>query len=101
MLLGSGPFGKGGHAGGYYGSQEHLAWISEGNKSEAVLPLSDPARSLAIMEQSGMAALARRTGGGVATGGTTINVTFTGPVADEVVANRVMTKLDREMRKRG
>ncbi len=92
-----------GHAAGYYGSTEHLARISEGGSTEVVLPVGDRSRSLALMEQSGMASLARSAGGGSGGAGQApaVVVNFNGPVADELVAGRVMRQLDKEMRKRG
>jgi hypothetical protein len=58
-----------GHAAGYFGSTEHLARISEGGSPEVVLPLNNRSRSLSLMEQSGMADLARSAGGGGGQGG--------------------------------
>ena len=91
-----------GHASGYYGSTEHIARISEGGSTEVVLPVGDRSRSLALMEQSGMASLARSAGGGgISGGGGGIVVHFHGPVADELVANRVIAAIDKEARQRG
>jgi hypothetical protein len=91
-----------GHAGGYFGSTQHLAWISEGNSPEVVLPVGDRSRSLALMEQSGMASLARSAGGPAAgKGGATFNITFTGPVANEFVANQVIAAIEKKARQRG
>jgi hypothetical protein len=58
-----------GHATGYFGSTPHLAMISEGGSPEVVLPLNNRSRSLSLMEQSGMADLARSAGGGGGQGG--------------------------------
>jgi hypothetical protein len=93
-----------GHAAmGVISTQQHLSWISEGNQPEAVLPLNNPSRSLALMEQSGLAALARGAGGnsGGNSGGVVLNITFTGPVADELVASRVIARLEKQARKQG
>jgi hypothetical protein len=69
-------------------------FVSEGifhlHDNELVLPLSNPGRTAQLLGQAGLV------GGG---GG--ITVIFNGPVADEMVAKRVITKIDREMRKRG
>jgi len=92
-----------GHAAGYFGSTEHIARISEGGSTEVILPLGDRSRSLALMEESGMASLARNAGGGSGAGGQvpSVVINFNGPVADELVANRVISRMDNEMRRRG
>lgn len=92
-----------GHAEGTISTQQHLAWISEGNQPEAVLPLTSPSRSLAIMEQTGLATLARGAGGSGGGGSSqpSIVVNFNGPVADELVASRVVARIDKQMRQRG
>jgi len=69
--------------------------------TEVILPMNDAARSLSLMEQSGMAALVRGAGGSGIGGGAQINITFTGPVADELVASRVIRELERQIRSRG
>jgi hypothetical protein len=95
-----------GYAMGTISTRQHLAMISEGNAAEAVLPLNNPGRSLALMEQSGLAALARSAGGnsgGNSGGGSgpSIVINFNGPVADELVASRVVARIDKKMRDRG
>jgi hypothetical protein len=92
-----------GHAAGTITSGPEFAFLGE-KGTEVVLPTYDRARSLALMEQSGMASLARSTagaGGGGSGGGVTINVTFTGPVADELVASRVISAIEKRARQRG
>ncbi|HEV2036945.1 MAG TPA: hypothetical protein VGU71_22565 [Candidatus Dormibacteraeota bacterium] len=71
--------------------------------TEVVLPMNNRSRSLALMEQSGMAALARSAGGAVggASGALALTINFNGPVADELVASRVIQQLQRELRRRG
>lgn len=70
---------------------------------EVILPMNDRSRSLSLMEQSGMASLARSASGAgnSAAGGTVFNVTFTGPVADELVANRVIAAIEKQARSQG
>lgn len=43
-----------GHAEGVVSDKEHLAMISEGNKREAVIPLTDPARARQLADESGL-----------------------------------------------
>ncbi len=51
----SGSFGGfTGHADGTISNQEHLAWISEGNTPEVVLPLNNPRRTRELAAQSGL-----------------------------------------------
>jgi hypothetical protein len=103
--VGYGGHGYGGHAGGYFGSTEHLAWISEGNSSEVVLPMSDRSRSLSLMEQSGMASLARSAGrsGGAGGAGNGLTVVINGNVnaADPSEVARLMRAFQAEARRKG
>lgn len=92
-----------GHAAGTISTTEHLAMISEGNSAEAVLPLSNPTRSLALMEQSGLADLARSSPGGGPSaglgGGLVVNVHgITNPM---LIAAEAARLIESEMRKRG
>ncbi len=51
--LGSAP----GHAQGVISTQAHLAMISEGNKAEAVIPLTNPTRARQLADQSGLTSM--------------------------------------------
>lgn len=46
-----------GHAMGGDFSREHLAWISEGNKRELVIPMTDPGRARDIANKSGLSSM--------------------------------------------
>lgn len=46
-----------GHATGGDFDQEHLAWISEGNKRELVIPMTDPGRARDIANKSGLSSM--------------------------------------------
>jgi len=103
-----GPFagllGLAGHAEGGIFSRQHLAWISEGNKTEAVVPVADSPRALAIMKAAGLDQMVLRqsgVGGAAAQPGVVFQTTFNGPVADELVAARVTTRMQREARRKG
>lgn len=51
----SGPGGGySGHADGTFSNREHLAWISEGNTPEVVLPLNNPRRTRELAAQTGL-----------------------------------------------
>lgn len=47
-----------GHAGGYAEGgvvrQEQLAWVGEGNRPEAIIPLSNPGRAAEVMAEAGL-----------------------------------------------
>lgn len=43
-----------GYAAGGVSTQEQLAWISEGDKAEAIIPLSNPRRAREVAAQSGL-----------------------------------------------
>lgn len=45
------------HADGTISTQAHLAMISEGNKAEAVIPLTNPARARQLADQSGLTSM--------------------------------------------
>ncbi len=45
---------QGGHSSGGFFNREHLAWISEGNQPELILPLSDQRRTNQLLEQAGL-----------------------------------------------
>ncbi len=45
------------HAAGTISTQEHLAMISEGNKAEAVIPLTNPGRARQLANESGLTAM--------------------------------------------
>ena len=51
---GTGGSGVGGYAEGGVVRQEQLAWVGEGNKPEAIIPLSNPGRAAAVMEEAGL-----------------------------------------------
>jgi hypothetical protein len=46
-----------GHADGGDFSRQHLAWISEGNKREIILPMTDPKRAMEIASSSGLTSM--------------------------------------------
>ena len=70
--------------------------------NEAVLPLTNPSRSLSLMKQSGLYDLALANAGGHAGGGgTTLVQNYYGPVATEYVASALITRAAREARSRG
>lgn len=53
-----GGFGKAPHhADGVISTQQHLAMISEGNKAEAVIPLTNPVRARQLADQSGLTSM--------------------------------------------
>lgn len=53
QTLGAAP----GHATGGDFNREHLAWISEGNRREIILPMTDPRRAMAIASSSGLTSM--------------------------------------------
>lgn len=77
-----------GHADGGVFSSPHISWISEGYKPEAVIPLSNPTRASAVMQQAGL-------------GGHTFVTHFNGPVATGAVASIVMDRMASEARHKG
>ncbi|MFI5281752.1 MAG: hypothetical protein ACHQ0J_01315 [Candidatus Dormibacterales bacterium] len=64
--------------------------------------MSDRSRSLSLMEQSGMASLAR-SGGGPGAGGmvAAIQVTVNGVTDPMLVANEAVRQIEQKMRRRG
>lgn len=54
---GTQSFGAAPHADGGDFNREHLAWISEGNKRELVIPMTDPARARDIAARSGLSSM--------------------------------------------
>lgn len=94
-----------GHSQGGIFSQEHLAWISEGNKTEAIIPVADSPRALSLMKAAGLDQLVLKQASPGRGGGDsippTIAVAFNGPVANELVASAVVTRLERKARQRG
>lgn len=66
-----------------------LAQIGEGSRPEAVIPLTRPRRALDLMEQSGLANLARQTAGSTGSLITMNGVTIAGPTDVDLVAQRV------------
>lgn len=71
---GSGGAGVGGYAEGGVVRQEQLAWVGEGNKPEAIIPLSNPGRAAEVMAEAGLTGL----------GGTiTVQLILDGQVIDE------------------
>lgn len=49
-----GTNGVGGYASGGIVTQQELAWVGEGNKPEAIIPLTNPGRAAQIMEEAGL-----------------------------------------------
>lgn len=49
-----GTNGVGGYATGGIVTQQELAWVGEGNKPEAIIPLTNPGRAAQIMEEAGL-----------------------------------------------
>lgn len=49
-----------GHAEGGDFNREHLAWISEGNKRELVIPMTDPSRARDIANRSGLSTMLKQ-----------------------------------------
>lgn len=66
-----------------------LAQIGENSRPEAVIPLTRPRRALELMEQSGLADLARQAGAGGGSLITMHGVTIAGPTDADLVAQRV------------
>lgn len=78
------PMGKGGNytgVGGYAEGgvirREQLAWVGEGNKPEAVVPLTNPKRAAEVMEEAGL--------GGFGGGTIVVQMVLDGQVIDERV----------------
>lgn len=76
---GTGGSGVGGYADGGVVRHEQLAWVGEGNKPEAIIPLSNPGRAAAVMEEAGLLGM----GGGTIT----VQLILDGKVIDERVVN--------------
>jgi hypothetical protein len=72
-------------------------WIfaGEGHRKEAIIPLSNPGRAVELMRQTGLGTLAQAAGGG-----TTLTANYYGPVADSLVASRVVGRMATEARRR-
>lgn len=73
-----------GHASGTISTQEHIARISEGNKPEVVLPITDKARSKQLIDQAGIGDLF---GGPVRGGGTVVHNHYTTSVTVDVAGS--------------
>ena len=73
---GSGGAGVGGYAEGGVVDREQLAWVGEGNKPEAIIPLTNPSRAAQVMAEAGLSGV----------GGTiTVQLILDGKVIDERV----------------
>lgn len=72
---GSGGSGVGGLAEGGVVDREQLTWIGEGNKPEAVIPLTNPGRAAEVMQEAGLLGM----GGGTIT----VQLILDGQVIDE------------------
>lgn len=72
---GSGGAGVGGYADGGVVRQQQLAWVGEGNKPEAIIPLTNPGRAAEVMAEAGLTGL----GGGTIT----VQLILDGQVIDE------------------
>lgn len=72
---GSGGAGVGGYADGGVVRQEQLAWVGEGNRAEAIIPLTNPGRAAQVMAEAGLTGL----GGGTIT----VQLILDGKVIDE------------------
>lgn len=69
--------GVGGYADGGVTTREHLAWVSEGNRPEAIIPLSNPGRAAEVMAEAGLSGF----GGGTIV----VQMILDGKVIDERV----------------
>ena len=67
--------GVGGYASGGVVDREQLAWVGEGNKAEAIVPLTNPTRAAEVMAEAGLLGM----GGGT----TVIQLVLDGKVIDE------------------
>lgn len=70
--------GPGGFAEGGIVDREQLAWVGEGNRPEAIIPLTNPRRALEVMEEAGLSGL----GGG---GTIVVQLVLDGRVIEERV----------------
>jgi hypothetical protein len=77
------------HADGGVVSQPTQSWLGEYGRPEAVIPLTNSSRAQQIMKDTGLASVAQQGG----KGDTNLSVNFSGPVADTLVAGRVMDRL--------
>lgn len=69
--------GTGGYAEGGVVRQEQLAWVGEGNRPEAIIPLSNPGRAAEVMAEAGLLGM----GGGTIV----VQMVLDGRVIDERV----------------
>lgn len=69
--------GVGGHADGGIVRREQLSWVGEGNKPEAIIPLTNPKRAAQVMNEAGLSGF----GGGTIV----VQMVLDGKVIDERV----------------
>jgi hypothetical protein len=83
------------HAAGEIHTQDHLAFV---HRNEVTIPLGQSARAQQLADASGLSGMLRGRGGGNSTSFVTH---FNGPVADALVASRVMDRMASEARRKG
>ena len=69
--------GPGGYAEGGIVDREQLAWVGEGNRPEAIIPLTNPGRAAEVMAEAGLLGM----GGGTVT----VQLVLDGKIIDERV----------------
>ena len=83
----SGSGNTGGYASGGVVRQEQLAWVGEGNRPEAIIPLTNPGRAAEVMEEAGLLGM----GGGTIV----VQMVLDGKVIDERIVKTNQTSARR------
>jgi hypothetical protein len=79
MGAGGNYAGVGGYAEGDVVRRQQLAWVAEGNRPEAIVPLTNPTRAAKVMAKAGLLGM----GGGTVT----VQLILDGKIIDERVVN--------------
>lgn len=92
----------GGHAEGIISTKAHIAAVSEGNKTEAIIPIDGSARSRRLYETTGKLMGYNKNSARGMTFAPTINITLTGKATSEdknEIRNLVQKELDKQYKK--
>ena len=91
-----------GYAEGTISNKAHIAAVSEGNKTEAIIPIDGSARSRRLYEATGKLMGYNKNSGQSVTFAPTINITLTGKATPEdknEIRNLVQKELDKQYKK--
>ena len=91
-----------GNAEGIISTKAHIAAVSEGNKTEAIIPIDGSARSRRLYEATGKLMGYNKNSGQSVTFAPTINITLTGKASAEdknEIRNLVQKELEKQYKK--